>query len=103
MRADAQDSKGKLLDHSVEALLRVVPSIAGPDATQLIKKASARRDNPILKALRGRCFDHFPPIYYPPGTDLTDPESKLVLFYLPHIGYVSLSNILGARTLIYTI
>ncbi len=103
IRQDAQDSKSKLLDHSVEALPRVVPLIVGPKSARLVSKASARRNDPILKVLRGRCFEHFPPIYYPPGTDLTNPESKRTLFLVPQIGYVSPSDISQTHILIYTI
>lgn len=78
-----------MLGSSIDALPRVIPSIANADSAQLKSKPAVRRDHPVLKALRGRCFDHFPPIYYPPGTDLTQPGSKASLFFVPEIGYVS--------------
>lgn len=89
MKRNAQDSKSKILSNVKEAIPFAIPAIAGAEAASLVHSAAARRAHPTLIALRGRCFDHFPPIYYPPGTDITQPGADTTLFYLPQIGYVS--------------
>jgi hypothetical protein len=67
-----------------KALPFVIPAL-GADASALVLSYTARRNHPLLKALRGRSFDHFPPIYFPYG----HADNPSALFDLPEVGYVS--------------
>ncbi|KAI0814931.1 hypothetical protein BC629DRAFT_1436015 [Irpex lacteus] len=100
IKKDAQDSKSKLLLNIKDAIPFGIPAVAGPDAASLVRSAEARRNHPVLKVLRGRCFDHFPPIYYPHGTDTTHPDASKVVFYVPEVGYYFRAALYGSSSIV---
>lgn len=82
----AIDQKSRLVGNSLPALPLVITALASkPD---VVGSAEARRQDPLLRTLRGRSTDHAPLAYYPEGTDLNAPGADRLIFYIPAIGYV---------------
>jgi hypothetical protein len=77
------DQKCKIINAACKALPFVLPEL-GADAANLVISQSARRDHPLLRELRGRSYDHFPPVYFPTGQN-----DASALFCRPELGYVS--------------
>ncbi|KAI0091221.1 hypothetical protein BDY19DRAFT_690964 [Irpex rosettiformis] len=96
-RENAKDSKCKLINYAVHALPLVVPNL-GDDVAALIRSPSARRQHPRLQELRGRSFDFFPPVYYPPTLN-ADERTIQLLFLVPAIGYYFRAALYGPSSL----
>ncbi|KAI0700633.1 hypothetical protein BC835DRAFT_1411978 [Cytidiella melzeri] len=92
------DQKCKIVNVTGKVLPYAIPRLANEPRAHTSSPA-ARRAHPYLKQLRGRSFDHLPPVFYPSSMDPENRDDRYV-FWIPEIGYYFRAALYGESSVL---